>query len=60
MPAPSTDWRAAFDVWVALFLEALRYHRQRHWAALYLRGLLLPGERKSIEPLAARVARHDV
>ena len=26
----------------------------------YCTGLLLPGERKSIEPLAARLAPHDV
>ena len=28
------------------------------WAPIYLRGLLLPGERKSIEPLAA-TGNHD-
>jgi SRSO17 transposase len=38
------------------FLDAWRFKKRRHWAPLYLRGLLLPGERKSIEPIAARVA----
>ena len=28
---------------------------QKHWAAFYVRGLLLDGERKSIAPLAGRV-----
>jgi SRSO17 transposase len=28
---------------------------RRHWAGLYARGLMLDGERKSIEPLAGRV-----
>jgi len=28
---------------------------RRHWAGMYTRGLLLDGERKSIEPLAQRV-----
>jgi len=28
---------------------------RRHWARVYLEGLLLDGERKSIEPLATRV-----
>jgi SRSO17 transposase len=28
---------------------------RRHWAEMYLRGLLLDGERKSIEPIATRV-----
>jgi SRSO17 transposase len=37
-------------------LDAWRSKTRRHWAPLYLRGLLLPGERKSIEPIAARVA----
>ena len=31
-----------------------------HWAPFYLKGLILPGERKSVEPLAARVALGDV
>jgi SRSO17 transposase len=26
----------------------------------YCKGLLLPGERKSVEPMAARLAPHDV
>src|SRR5580700_2652537 len=40
--------------------RSVRHKKRRHWAPLYLRGLLLPGERKSIEPLAARVAPgHD-
>src|SRR5262249_27579238 len=30
------------------------------WAGVYLQGLLLDGERKSIEPLSRRVTRPDV
>jgi SRSO17 transposase len=33
---------------------------RRHWTAVYVRGLLLDGERKSIEPLAARVPDGNV
>jgi SRSO17 transposase len=33
---------------------------RRHWAGVYVRGLLLDGERKSIEPLAARVPDGNV
>ena len=33
---------------------------RRHWAQVYLRGLLLDGERKSIEPMAARLPGADV
>jgi SRSO17 transposase len=33
---------------------------RQHWAWLYIRGLLLDGERKSIEPMAARLPGADV
>lgn len=46
------------------FLDNLVIHMGRaerqHWAGMYLRGLLLNGERKSIEPMAARLPRADV
>jgi SRSO17 transposase len=32
---------------------------RQHWAGMYIRGLLLDGERKSIEPLAARLPGAD-
>ena len=33
---------------------------RRHWARVYLEGLLLDGERKSIEPIAERIRGADV
>jgi SRSO17 transposase len=33
---------------------------RRHWARVYVQGLLLDGERKSIEPLAERIPGADV
>ncbi|MGH9546394.1 MAG: IS701 family transposase [Terriglobales bacterium] len=33
---------------------------RRHWARIYIQGLLLDGERKSIEPMASRIAGADV
>jgi SRSO17 transposase len=33
---------------------------RRHWARIYLEGLLLDGERKSIEPIASRIPGADV
>jgi SRSO17 transposase len=33
---------------------------RRHWARVYLQGLLLDGERKSIEPMASRIEGADV
>jgi SRSO17 transposase len=37
-------------------VAALGHVARRRWAPVYLRGLLAPGERKSVEPLAARAA----
>src|SRR5665213_622813 len=55
---------AAAERRLTSFLEGLvpllgRAER-RHWATLYVRGLLLDGERKSIEPMAARLPGADV
>jgi SRSO17 transposase len=41
------------DVWLEPFLGALGHKKRRAWAPLYLRGLLGPGERKSLQPMAA-------
>lgn len=53
-------WEPRFDRFMQPFLAAWRFKTRKKWAPVYIRGLLLPGERKSIEPLAARVAPgHD-
>lgn len=44
---------------MAPFWAALHDRRRQRWAPVYVRGLLGPGERKSIEPLAARTAPAD-
>src|SRR4051812_49581062 len=41
------------DRWLEPFLEVLGHKRRRGWAPLYLRGLLGPSERKSLQPMAA-------
>jgi len=53
-------WRAEFARWLRPFLAALRREAQRRWAPVYLEGLLGPGERKSVAPMAARVAPGEV
>ena len=53
-------WRARLDTWLEPFLAALPRAEQRRWAPLYVQGLLLPGERKSVEPMAARVCPGQV
>ena len=48
---------------LASFMSAVAAHFQRRgrgvWGERYVRGLLLDGERKSIEPLADRVRTID-
>ena len=46
-------WRAELDGWLTPFLAVLGHRKRRVWAPAYLRGLLGPGERKSLQPLAA-------
>src|ERR671916_358647 len=49
------DWREELDGWLGPFLAALGHGKRRRWAPVYLRGLLGPGDRKSLQPLAARL-----
>jgi len=58
--AEQDPYEREFDRWVAPFLDAFEHKVRRKWAPLYLRGLLAPGDRKSVEPLAGRVAPDDV
>src|SRR3954466_5506135 len=54
--SPADGWEDELGRWLEPFLARLRRKTQRHWAPFYVKGLILPGERKSIEPMAARVA----
>ena len=56
---PGDGWEEELERWLEPFLDRLRRQAQRGWAPFYLRGLILPGERKSVEPMAARVAPGD-
>jgi SRSO17 transposase len=49
------------DMWLEPFLAALGHKKRRAWAPLYLRGLLGPSERKSLQPMAASLglSGHD-
>jgi SRSO17 transposase len=50
-----TDWHADLQEWLQPFLAVFGRSEQRYWAPLYLQGLLGPGARKSVEPMAERV-----
>src|ERR671928_819168 len=56
----AAGWERELERWLEPFLDRLSRQAQRRWAPVYMKGLLLPGERKSIEPLASRVAPGDV
>ena len=57
---PAGGWDDELGRWLEPFWARLRRQAQRRWAPVYLKGLLLPGERKSVEPMAARVAPGDL
>jgi SRSO17 transposase len=48
--SPMAGWEQDLERWLAPFVAGLRRVEQRRWAPVYLKGLILPGERKSIEP----------
>src|SRR4051794_41439356 len=49
------------DRWLEPFLMALGHKKRRLWAPLYLRGLLGPSGRKSLQPMATSLglSGHD-
>ena len=57
--AATADWERSLAAWLAPFLEALGHKVRQRWAPVHVRGLLGPGERKSVQPMAARVAPAD-
>jgi SRSO17 transposase len=48
------------DRFLADLTTSLGRSERHHWATVYLQGLLMEGGRKSIEPLAGRIAGADV
>ncbi len=40
-------------------IEPIGRSERRHWAGVYVQGLLLDGDRKSVQPMAARLAGAD-
>ena len=52
---------ADLDRWLTPFLAVTGRKTRRTWAPLYLRGLLGPAERKSLQPMAAHLglSGHD-
>jgi SRSO17 transposase len=58
-PAELAQARGELVAFAAEMLASLPRRDQRRWGETYLRGLMLDGRRKSIEPMAARLADGD-
>ena len=53
------DWRDGLSRWLAPFLARLGHKARRRMCPLYVAGLIGPGDRKSVGPMAERVAPGD-
>ena len=51
--------RARLDRYLGDLVEPMGRSVRRHWAQIYVQGLLLDGHRKSVQPMAARIAGAD-
>ena len=49
------DWEEELRVWLAPFLAKLGHKARRRMLPVYLSGLIGPGDRKSVQPMAARL-----
>src|SRR3982750_1006916 len=55
----SGDWPRTLETWLEPFLARLGHPARRRMCPLYVAGLIVPGERKSLQPIAARLAPAD-
>jgi len=55
----SGDWLRTLQTWLEPFLARLGHPARRRMCPLYVAGLMGPGERKSLQPIAARLAPAD-
>src|SRR5215212_8109929 len=55
----SVAWDHELQSWLEPFLTPLHHPARRRMCPLYVAGLIGPGERKSLQPMAARVAPAD-
>src|SRR5215468_4057904 len=50
------DWRKELERWLKPFLERLGHKTRRRMCPVYISGLIGPGDRKSIQPMAERLS----
>jgi len=56
MAGTRLDWTDELERWLAPFLACLGHKARRRMCPLYLAGLIGPGDRKSVQPMAERLA----
>jgi SRSO17 transposase len=53
------NWNVELRTWLSPFLEKLGHKARRQMCPLYVSGLIGPGDRKSVQPMAERFAPGD-
>jgi SRSO17 transposase len=59
MVGTTLDWRDELGRWLKPFLDCLGHKARRQMCPLYVSGLIGPGDRKSVQPMAERLAPND-
>lgn len=61
MAGRRAEWEGDLERWLAPFLSHLSHRARRAMCPLYVAGLIGPGDRKSVQPMAERLgfATHD-
>ena len=59
MVGRTTDWREELERFLKPFVARLSHKARRRMCPLYVSGLIGPGDRKSIQPMAERLAVGD-
>jgi SRSO17 transposase len=59
MVGTTSDWEDELGRWLKPFLDCLGHKARRRMCPLYVSGLIGPGDRKSVQPMAARLAPGD-
>src|SRR5260370_21434863 len=55
----TSDWEDELEGWLKPFLDQLGHKARRRMCQLYVAGLIGPGDRKSVGPMAERLAPGD-
>jgi SRSO17 transposase len=51
-----SEWTEELEIWLKPFLDRLGHKARRRMCPLYVAGLIGPGDRKSVQPMAERIA----